>query len=75
MHRIPRDDVWVVAGDEQEVAGSPRGDPPQKHYTQGKLGECYCCLPCYNCSNWTWVVEEILAYGDRRHAAIIVYSI
>ena len=41
MRRIPRDDVRVVAGDEQEVAGGPRGDPPQEHYTQGKPGV-YC---------------------------------
>ena len=26
---------------------------------------CCCCLPCKHCSNWTWVVEEILAYGNR----------
>ena len=25
--------------------------------------ECCCCLPCNHCSIWTWVVEEILAYG------------
>ena len=26
----------------------------------------FCCsLPCNHCSNWTWVVEEILAYGNR----------
>ena len=24
-----------------------------------------CCLPCNHCSNWTWVVEEILAFGNR----------
>ena len=23
---------------------------------------CCCCLPCNHCSNWTWVVEEILAF-------------
>ena len=23
------------------------------------------CLPCNHCSNWTWVVEEILPYGNR----------
>ena len=23
------------------------------------------CLPCNHCSNWTWVVEEILAFGTR----------
>ena len=21
-----------------------------------------CCLPCNHCSNWTWIVEEILAF-------------
>ena len=26
---------------------------------------CCCCLPCNHCSNWTWVVEEILAFGTR----------
>ena len=29
------------------------------------LKKCCRCLPCDHCSNWTWVVEEILAYGDR----------
>ena len=24
-----------------------------------------CCLPCNHCSNWIWVVKEILAYGNR----------
>ena len=24
-----------------------------------------CCLPCNHCSNWTWVVEEILPFGTR----------
>ena len=24
--------------------------------------KCCCCLPCNHCSNWTWVVEEILAF-------------
>ena len=24
-----------------------------------------CCLQCNHCSNWTWVVEEILVYGNR----------
>ena len=24
-----------------------------------------CCLPCNHCINWTWVVEEILAFGTR----------
>ena len=28
-------------------------------------GTCCCCLPCNHCSNFTWVVEEILAYGNR----------
>ena len=28
-------------------------------------GSCCCCLPCNHCSNWTWVVEEILAFGTR----------
>ena len=23
---------------------------------------CCCCLPCNHCSNWTWVVVEILAF-------------
>ena len=26
---------------------------------------CCCCLPCNHCSNWTWVVEEILVFGNR----------
>ena len=26
---------------------------------------CCCCLPCNNCSNWAWVVEEHLANGNR----------
>ena len=26
---------------------------------------CCCCLPCNHCSNWTWVVLEILAFGTR----------
>ena len=26
---------------------------------------CCCCLPCNHCSNWTCVVEEILAFGNR----------
>ena len=26
---------------------------------------CCCSLPCNNCSKWTWVVEEILAFGTR----------
>ena len=26
---------------------------------------CCRCLPCNHCSNWTWVVEEILAFGTR----------
>ena len=26
------------------------------------LNVCCCCLPCNNFSNWTWVVEEILAF-------------
>ena len=26
---------------------------------------CCCCLPCNHCSNWTWVVEEMFAYGYR----------
>ena len=26
---------------------------------------CCCGLPCNHCSNWTWVVEEILAFGTR----------
>ena len=26
---------------------------------------CCCCLPCDHCRNWTWVVEEILTYGNR----------
>ena len=26
---------------------------------------CCCCLPCNHCSNWTWVVEEILACIER----------
>ena len=25
---------------------------------------CCCCLPCNHCSNWTWVVEEISAFGN-----------
>ena len=25
---------------------------------------CCCCLPCNHCSNWTRVVEEMLAYGN-----------
>ena len=29
------------------------------------LSICCCCLPCNHCSNWTWVVEEILAFGTR----------
>ena len=30
---------------------------------------CCCCLPCNHCINWTWVVEEILAfYGPRLHS-------
>ena len=24
-----------------------------------------CCLPCNHCSNWTWVIEEIWAFGTR----------
>ena len=33
-----------------------------------KLGivRCCCCIPCNHCSNWTWVVEEILAFGTRH---------
>ena len=27
---------------------------------------CCCCLPCNYCSNWTWVVEEILAFFGTR---------
>ena len=26
---------------------------------------CCCCLPCNHCSNWTWLVEEVLAFGNR----------
>ena len=26
---------------------------------------CYYCLPCNHCSNWTWVVKEILAFSTR----------
>jgi len=26
---------------------------------------CCCCLPYNHCSNWTWVVKEILAFGIR----------
>ena len=26
---------------------------------------CCCCLPCNHCSNWTWFVKEILAFGTR----------
>ena len=26
---------------------------------------CCCCLLCNHCSNWTWVVEEIFAFGTR----------
>ena len=33
----------------------------QKKYLDG----CCCCLPCNHFSNWTWVVGEILAYGNR----------
>ena len=28
-------------------------------------GCCCCCLLCNHCSNRTWVVEEILAFGNR----------
>ena len=31
-----------------------------------KAQECCCCLPCNHCRrSWTWVVEEILAFGNR----------
>ena len=30
-----------------------------------KNTSCCCCLPCNHCSNRTWVVEEILAFGTR----------
>ena len=33
--------------------------PPQSYFN------CCRCLPCNHCSNWTWVVEEILAFGTR----------
>ena len=25
----------------------------------------WCCIPCGHCSNWTWVVGDILAFGTR----------
>ena len=31
-------------------------------------GKCCCCLPCTHCSNWTWVADQILAYGYRLHS-------
>ena len=40
------------------------------------LNSCCCCLPCNNCSNYTWVVEEILAFSNRlrsTHCREILY--
>ena len=34
-----------------------------RHPVGGNL--CCCCLLCDHCSNWTWVAEEILAFGNR----------
>ena len=37
-------------------------------------------LSCNHCSNWTWVVEEILAFGNRQQfgewylAMVLVYA-
>ena len=42
--------------------------PGEDSAPEDKVGDpvrCCCCLPCNHCRNWTWVVEEILAYGDR----------
>ena len=35
-----------------------------KLFNSTEKGCCY-CLPCNHCSNWTWAVEQILAYGNR----------
>ena len=46
-----------------QLPGSP---PPTSH--SGRLGWFFCCcrlLPCNHCSNWTWVLEEISAYGSK----------
>ena len=37
----------------------------QEPYPGTEMSSCCCCLPCNHCSNWTWVVEEILAFGAR----------
>ena len=37
-----------------------------------------CCLQCNHCSKWTWVVEEIFAFGNRlrsTHCGILFYHL
>ena len=46
-------------------AGNPSLSTPSESLNITVLIVCRCCLPCNHCSNWTWVVKEILAFGTR----------
>ena len=53
---------------ELDEAASPGGKAEQGHQALGhNLEVVYyvCCLLCEHCSNWTWVIEEVLAYCNR----------
>ena len=41
------------------------GRPVLQQFVKLEKVCCCCCLPCDHCSNWTWVVEEILAYSIK----------
>ena len=48
------------------LAGRDEGYYQQPVHSAWQLEvNAWCSLPCNHCSNWTWIVEEILAYGYR----------
>ena len=54
--------ITILKNSVFEKYGNKCEGPKIKIWADPEHCLCCCCLPCNHCSNWTWVVEEILAF-------------